>query len=97
MQREIDFCATLQQGLKLSAVSYQLFGFQSSVFSGQFAGPHHRSSFSLLPAQPLSIAALFERRAAIEPEPEILAVTKDPIKQAPNASQRSARKVQLQR
>jgi hypothetical protein len=77
-------------------------GCQWSVFSfklavGSWLGSSliaHRSPCSLLPAP---IAALFERSAAIEPEPKILAMTKNPIKQAPNASKLLAGKVQLQR
>jgi hypothetical protein len=89
---------------RLSAFSGQLsaFGSQLSVFSL----PEHRklvvlhpSSFILQPApcSAIPIAALRRRSAAIEGETLILAVTKSPIKQAPNASGSLARRFQLQR
>jgi hypothetical protein len=65
--------------------------FQFSVFIA------HRSSLSLLPAQPLPIAALRQHSAAIEPDPESTAMTKSTVKQALNASPRRAGTFQLQR
>jgi hypothetical protein len=90
---------------QLSAVSYQLLvvSHQLSVCRNcartVVAACGHCPSFSPHPAPCLAIpiAALRTRSAAIEPEPETLAVTKTPIKQAPNASKPAARKVQLQR
>jgi hypothetical protein len=80
------------QGLgsgQLSAISYQ---FAGTARGRLFAAYLHRAFCSAIP-----IAALRTRSAAIEGEPEILAVTKITVKQALNASGPVARKVQLQR
>jgi hypothetical protein len=94
---------------QFSAFSFQfsVFSFQFSVrwkFTSSLPADCssfivHRSPCSLLPA-PCStnpIAALRTRSAAIELEPETLAMTKNPLKQASNAPGSLTGKVQLQR
>jgi hypothetical protein len=89
------------------AVSFQLlvFSFQSSVVSlpelREDACFGLRASFCLLPSSrsllPAPIASFFKHSDAIESTLGIAAMTKNPLKQAPNAPGSLPEKVQLQR